>query len=176
MNGKDNNKQRPDDIIIKGAKVLAVTIQTDNNGNMTRKLSIKTNATFPTIDLKTGAEQETDTFGKAITAAVKACELSTPELQMASTLALGRTLNPQIVALCLTNGTINITRHYNFAGESRQKEGETYTSDCWTTEITGFVPNINPLFLQQIAKLIDKALVMEEAKPTAVGMAAVLGL
>ena len=112
---------------------------------------------FKTLDFATGEEKLTNMFGLNIFAVVNQVAQFVPEIQLADTLALGNCVNPQIVALALTNATITIKREVHEKGEQRKNTSELYARDCITSEIVKVSTNIKPIFAQMLMQLVTTA-------------------
>lgn len=65
-------------------------------------------------------------------------------------------LNPMIVALCLTNSTINIVRTHKNADDLRETgiEGDTYGKNTWKSTITNITPNVSAFAQQSLIQMI----------------------
>lgn len=98
-----------------------------------------------------------DSFSKNIRQLVSEIGAFVPEIQMADALALGRAINPQIIALALTNAQIEFKREYHAQGdETKAGNGTVYDSEGFSSIITKATPNINPLFNNMLNTLIMK--------------------
>ena len=138
--------------IIKGI-VTKVMIPQGTEERMTFVL----NKMFTTIDFSTGEEKETNMFGLNIFAVVNQVAQYVPEIQLADTLAMGKCVNPQIIALALTNSEIVVKREQHEQGEQRKNSNGLYARDCITSEITSVKTNIKPIFAQMLMQLVTSA-------------------
>ena len=119
------------------------------------RITFVTDKTFESIDFTTGDSIETNMFGINIYNAVNQLRDKCPEIQLADTLAMGAMVNPQLIALIMTNAEIKIKREFKSADEIREfTENETYGRDCWKTTIVSCKTNIHPMFMSMIADLI----------------------
>ena len=127
---------------------------------------------FTTIDFSTGEEKTTNMFGLNIYAVVNQVAQYVPEIQLADTLAMGKCVNPQIVALALTNAEIAVKREQHEQGEQRKNSNELYSRDCITSEIVKVKPNIKPIFAQMLMQMVTTvpAIVKAAAVPNPFGM------
>ena len=127
---------------------------------------------FTTIDFSTGEEKITNMFGLNIYAVVNQVAQYVPEIQLADTLAMGKCVNPQIIALALTNAEIAVKREQHEQGEQRKNSNELYARDCITSEIVKVKTNIKPIFSQMLMQLISTApaIVKAPAVPNPFGM------
>lgn len=127
---------------------------------------------FTTIDFTTGEEKETNMFGLNIYAVVNQVSQFVPEIQLADTLAMGKCVNPQIIALALTNAEIQVKREQHEQGEHRKNSAELYARDCITSEIIKVKTNIKPIFAQMLMQVVTTApaIVKAAAVPNPFGM------
>lgn len=174
----ENNDEVINNTIEISGKVLSISTYKDDEKRVTINLDCEPFAAFD----KDNKPTESTSFGEATRSIVAECAKFIPELQLASTLALGKTLNPQIIALCLTGADITISRELRAKGtptraaEIGAKIGEVYESDTWITTIIKVRPNINAIFQPHIMKLIETALVAKTATIVAANPYAALGL
>ena len=114
---------------------------------------------------RSGEETETQILGTNVYNLVNEVGAQVPELQLAEALCLGKPINPQIVALVLTNATIEVVREFKQRGEERQnaENGEVYSNDCFVTRFKKVKTHINQLF----AKHIQTLLATQPSDPTA---------
>lgn len=162
----ENNSESTNKVTIKG-KIVAVT----TFKNETKRLQIKLNCP-KFITIYKGESVETDTFGISSRLLVEQTKEFIPELSLATTLALGKTLNPQIIALCLLNADVEIIRELRKKGtptranEIGARADELYEEDTWITDFMKCKPNIAATFQPFIMQLISTAVAVEEPKPT----------
>lgn len=127
---------------------------------------------FTTIDFTTGEDKTTNMFGLNIYAVVNQVEQYVPEIQLADTLAMGKCVNPQIIALALTNAEIVVKREQHEQGEKRKNSNELYARDCITSEIVKVKTNIKPIFAQMLMQVVTTApaIIKAAAVPNPFGM------
>lgn len=127
---------------------------------------------FNTIDFATGEEKQTNMFGLNIYAVVNQVRQYVPEIQLADTLAMGKCVNPQIIALALTNAEIVVKREQHEQGEQRKNSSELYARDCITSEIVKVNTNIKPIFAQMLMQIVTSApaIIKTAAVPNPFGM------
>ena len=127
---------------------------------------------FTTIDFSTGEEKTTNMFGLNIYAVVNQVGQYIPEIQLADTLAMGKCVNPQIIALAMTNAEIVVKREQHEQGEQRKSSDELYARDCITSEIVNVKTNIKPIFAQMLMQIVttSPAIVKAAAIPNPFGM------
>ncbi len=136
------------------------------------RITFVLNKSFTTIDFSTGEEKETNMFGLNIYAVVNQVSQFVPEIQLADTLAMGKCVNPQIIALALTNAEIQVKREQHEQGEHRKNSAELYARDCITSEIIKVKTNIKPIFAQMLMQVVTTApaIVKAAAVPNPFGM------
>mgnify|MGYP003366862713 CR=1 FL=1 len=136
------------------------------------RITFVLNKEFTTIDFSTGEEKTTNMFGLNIYAVVNQVGQYVPEIQLADTLAMGKCVNPQIIALALTNAEIVVKREEHEQGEKRKNSNELYARDCITSEIIKVKTNIKPIFAQMLMQVatIAPAIVKTAAVPNPFGM------
>lgn len=150
------------------AKVIKVMLPQGTDERITFVLDKE----FTTIDFTTGEEKDTNMFGLNIYAVVNQVGQYVPEIQLADTLAMGKCVNPQIIALALTNAEIVVKREEHEQGEKRKNSNELYARDCITSEIVKVKTNIKPIFAQMLMQVVTSApaIVKAAAVPNPFGM------
>lgn len=122
--------------------------------NVTNRLTFVTNEEFETINMKTKENEMTTNFSLNVFEIVNQIGASVPEIQLADMLALGKQVNPQIIALALTNADMEIKREFKTQGEQRLATNDVYANDCWKTTIVNVKTHIAPMFAAMIQKLV----------------------
>ncbi len=135
------------------AKVTKVMLPQGGDDRITFVL----NKEFTTIDFTTSEEKQTNMFGLNIYAVVNQVSQFVPEIQLADTLALGACVNPQIIALAMTNADIEVKREQHEKGEKRKNSEDLYARDCITSEIVKVKTDIKPIFSQMLMQLVTTA-------------------
>ena len=150
------------------AKVIKVMLPQGTDERITFVLDEE----FTTIDFATGEEKTTNMFGLNIYAVVNQVGQYVPEIQLADTLAMGKCVNPQIIALALTNAEIVVKREEHEQGEKRKNSNELYARDCITSEIVQVKTNIKPIFAQMLMQVVTTApaIIKAAAVPNPFGM------
>lgn len=140
--------------------------------NNDERITFQLNTTFETIDMNSGEIKDTNSFGLNIYNAVQQIGAKVEQIQLADTLAMGAMVNPQIVALAMTNAEIEIKREFHAAGEVREATNDTYARDCWVTKIINVKPHIAPAFVGVLNNLImtKPAIVKTAAIPNPFGI------
>lgn len=105
-----------------------------------------------TIDFLTGESKQSKTFGLNIYHLVNMVKQEVEYISLADALAMGSMVNPQIIALSLTDAEITFVRVHHEAGDKRY-EGE-YSKECFTTEIKGVKTHIKPIFQKTLDTLV----------------------
>ena len=165
--------------------IEAENVETEENNTITatitkvmlpqgtdERITFVLNKEFTTIDFSTGEEKTTNMFGLNIYAVVNQVGQYVPEIQLADTLAMGKCVNPQIIALALTNAEIVVKREEHEQGEKRKNSKELYARDCITSEIVKVKTNIKPIFAQMLMQVVTTApaIVKAAAVPNPFGM------
>ena len=122
--------------------------------NSDERITFQLNTTFETIDMNSGEVKDTNSFGLNVYNAVQQIGAKVEQIQLADTLAMGAMVNPQIVALAMTNAEIEIKREFHAAGEIREATNDTYARDCWVTKIINVKPHIAPAFVSMLNLLV----------------------
>ena len=148
-----SNNNRPETKNYTAKIVKVVTAQTADWKDS--RVTLVLDAEIP--QYKDGQIINKNSFSKNIRQLVAEVGAFVPELQMADALALGRAINPQIIALSLTNATIEFKREYHAQGEETKSGNDTvYNSEGFSSIITKTTPNINPVFINILNMLIMK--------------------
>lgn len=134
------------------ANVVKVMLPENSDNRVTLVLDKE----ITTIDFTIGEEKQTTMFGINIYNLVNQVSANVEAIALADALAMGAMINPQIVALSLTNAEIAFVRTHHDEGEERAFEG-TYAHECYTTEIKGVKTHIKPMFQTMLDKLIMSA-------------------
>jgi hypothetical protein len=165
VNAEENNAEEANTITATITKVM-LPQGTDE------RITFVLNKEFTTIDFSTGEEKQTNMFGLNIYAVVNQVGQYVPEIQLADTLAMGKCVNPQIIALALTNAEIVVKREEHQQGEQRKNSNELYARDCITSEIIKVKTNIKPIFAQMLMQVVTTApaIVKAAAVPNPFGM------
>lgn len=148
-----NSEENEEEANIIEATITKVMLPQGNDERITFVLDKE----FTTIDFSTGEEKITNMFGLNIYAVVNQVSQFVPEIQLADTLAMGKMINPQIIALALINAEIVVKREQHKQGEERKNSNEVYARDCITSEIVKVKTNIKPIFAQMLMQLVTSA-------------------
>lgn len=146
-NNEEKNVREYENII---AKVVKVMTPQQNDDRITFVLDKE----FVTIDAQGGDEKDTNMFGLNIYNVVNQVSTSVPEIQLADTLAMGAMVNPQIIALALTNAEIEVKREFHEKGEKRENTNDVYGNDCIVSKIIKVKTNIHPTFANMLMQLV----------------------
>lgn len=118
------------------------------------RLTFVLNVEFLTIDAKDGKEKATNMFGLNIYNVVNQVADFVDYIQLADTIGMGGMVNPQIIALALTNAEVEIAREFHRKGEKREHTDDVYANDCIVTKIVSVTPHIKPMFESMLQTLI----------------------
>lgn len=121
------------------------------------RISFALDREFDTIDFNTGEIKKTNIFGMNIYAVVNQVGQFVSYIQLADALAMGKMINPQIIALSMLNAQVAIKRENHEAGEQRKMSLDVYARNCKTTDFVTVKPNIKPIFEQMLMKLVTSA-------------------
>lgn len=158
-------------------KVLSVTIYKDSE----RRVIVNFDGE-PIPGYKDGTPTTTNNFGISTRVIATECAPKVPMLMLANTLAMGDTINPQIVALCLTGATITFVRTFKSKGSVRESaeftgRTEVYDNDTFKTSVVDVRPNIDVAFVPYIQQLIHTSLKAKKDTTTVANpFAGVVGL
>lgn len=143
-----------DEVIVKG-NITSVTMPKNLGFRVTIGLDCEP---FESIDFETGEVITKTAFGINVYNLVNQVGDKVESIGLANALAMGKPINPQIIALALNGASIVAKRVLHHKGEERTfyKNGENplYERDCYVTEITAITPHVKPMFQQMLDKLI----------------------
>lgn len=142
-----NNAREYEPIIGKIVKVM-MPQQSDD------RITFVVNKEFTTIDMQNGEEKVTNMFGMNIYNVTNQLSQFVPEIQLADALAMGKMVNPQIIALCLMNADIEVNREFKEKGAKRENTNDTYANDCIVSTFAKVTTHIAPAFVNVIGSLI----------------------
>lgn len=156
---KENNNEtnKIENYEIENARIIKVW----QSGYDKNRISIQLDKTFKSYNEKGELVEDADTFGISINALLQQCN-SVDYLAIIDAMAMGKPINPQIIALVLNRAIITVDRVFKEKGEEREFEKGTYANDCFVSKIRSIKTNIAPVFEKQINKLIDTALIVKE--------------
>lgn len=152
----NENENKANEIIVKG-NITAVTMPKNIGFRVTITLDCEP---FESIDFETGEVITKQAFGINIYNLVNQVGDKVEPIGLANALAMGKPINPQIVALSLNGASIVAKRVLHHKGEQRAyyKNGENplYERDCYITEIVNITSHIKPMFQSMLDKLITE--------------------
>lgn len=143
------NSESANVVVVKG-NVTNVTLPNAIENRVTISLDCEP---FESIDFNTGETIEKTAFGVNISNLVNQVKDSVEAIGLASALAMGQRVNPQIVSLALNGASIVVERTFHKKGDAREVEG-VYERDCWISKITAVTPHIKPSFQAMLDKLV----------------------
>lgn len=157
-NKEKNNKQNENkNYQIENARIVKVW----QSGYDKNRISIQLDKTFKSYNENGELAEDANTFGISTNALLQQCN-SVDYLAIVDAMAMGKPVNPQIIALVLNRAIVTVDRVFKEKGEEREFEKGTYANDCFVSKIVSIKTNIAPVFEKQINKLIDSALIVKE--------------
>ena len=143
------------------AKVVNVLTNTENPD----RISIAVDCEFPTINVKTGLEKQSNVFGISLYSLALSVGEQLPALDLACAMAMGEFLNPRVASLDLKGATITFTREYKAAGEITQK-GVVLENACYVTRVVSVKQNNNIKMHELAFELAQKCPTITLNRPT----------
>lgn len=130
---KNEKNNRPEN------KTYTAKVKNVQNNFQDNQLDLYLDINVPKIK-PNGEASESNRVSKKLGALVdQLCECGCSPIKRMRRRALGKSLNPVLLAIMLEDSTITLEASYHFKGEQRQFEGatkdDTYTSDCWVYNI-----------------------------------------
>ena len=135
---------------IKG-NITAVTLPKGIEGRVTISLDCEP---FPSIDFETGEEIVKSAFGINVRNLVNQIGDKVEPIGLANALAMGKSINPQILSLALIGASIEVSRTFHAKGTQREQSDELYSKDCIVSEIITITPHIKPMFQKVLETLV----------------------
>lgn len=154
---KNNKKETNKNYQIENARIVKVW----QSGYDKNRISIQLDKTFKSYNEQGEIVENADTFGISTNTLLQQCN-SVDYLAIVDAMAMGKPVNPQIIALVLNRAIITVDRVFKEKGEEREFEKGTYANDCFVSKIVSIKTNIAPVFEKQINRLIDTALIVKE--------------
>lgn len=135
---------------VKG-NITAVTLPKGIDGRVTISLDCEP---FASIDFETGEEITKNGFGINVRNLVNQIGDKVEPIGLANALAMGKSINPQIISLALIGATIDVRRVFHAKGTKREQSDELYSKDCIVSEIVAITPHIKPMFNKVLETLV----------------------
>lgn len=135
---------------VKG-NIVAVTLPKGIDGRVTISLDCEP---FPSIDFETGEEIVKSAFGINIRNLVNQVGEKVEAIGLANALAMGKSINPQIISLALIGASIEVSRTFHAKGTQREQSEELYSKDCIVSEIVSITPHVKPMFQKVLETLV----------------------
>lgn len=135
---------------VKG-NIVAVTLPKGIDGRVTISLD---SDPFPSIDFETGEETEKTSFGINIRNLVNQIGEKVEYIALANALAMGKSINPQIISLSLIGASVEVKRVFHAKGTKREKSEELYSKNCIASEIISITPHVKPMFNKVLETLV----------------------
>lgn len=154
------------------ANITAVTIPKNIEGRVTISLDCDP---FISFDFETGQEVEKTYFGINQRNLINQIAPKVKILKLLHARAMGRAINPEIIALALTDATIEVKRTFHAKGTQRQFTNELYSKDCIVSEIVNITPHIDKDFMEEIQEL-KRTQPFVEVKPNIIGITNPFGI
>lgn len=136
------------------ADVQLRTAKGSESQNETRLSVVLEGEEFESVKQTTGEVIMTNAFGMDIYTLVNECAKYCAPLRIAKIKALGKRVNPELIALCLTGAKVKVTRTEVLQGDLRA-DGKPALQDYWVTHINALAPDLNDSFiLDEIRRLL----------------------
>lgn len=107
----------------------------------------------------TNEEAAVTTFGLNVNELCNQVRQQVPELAMFETAAMGKRINPQVVAFIFQGAEMQIERIYKEKGEQREATDDVYSANCFVTKIKKVTTHIN-----QMAQALLQQLLMQSVQ------------
>ena len=108
---------------------------------------------------ETNEEAAVTTFGLNVNELCNQVRQQVPELAMFETAAMGKRINPQVVAFIFQGAEMQIERVYKEKGEQREATDDVYSANCFVTKIKKVTTHIN-----QMAQALLQQLLMQSVQ------------
>ena len=113
-------------------------------------------------------EAAVTTFGLNVNELCNQVRQQVPELAMFETAAMGKRINPQVVAFIFQDADLQIERIYKEKGEEREtgNSGDTYSANCFVTKIKKVTTHINQMAQALLQQMLIQS-VQQSMQPVA---------
>jgi hypothetical protein len=136
---------------VKIAKVIA--------GSYDNRVAFVTEGTPLAGFNESNEEAAVTTFGLNVNELCNQVRQQVPELAMFETAAMGKRINPQVVAFIFQGAEMQIERVYKEKGEQREATNDVYSANCFVTKIKKVTTHIN-----QMAQALLQQLLMQSVQ------------
>lgn len=111
-------------------------------------------------------EEAVTTFGLNVNELCNQVRQQVPELAMFETAAMGKRINPQVVAFIFQGADLQIERIYKEKGEQREATDDVYSANCFVTKIKKVTTHINQMAQALLQQMLMQS-VQQAAQPVA---------
>lgn len=111
-------------------------------------------------------EAAVTTFGLNVNELCNQVRQQVPELAMFETAAMGKRINPQVVAFIFQGADLQIERIYKEKGEQREATDDVYSANCFVTKIKKVTTHINQMAQALLQQLLMQS-VQQSMQPVA---------
>lgn len=111
-------------------------------------------------------EAAVTTFGLNVNELCNQVRQQVPELAMFETAAMGKRINPQVVAFIFQGAEMQIERVYKEKGEQREATDDVYSANCFVTKIKKVTTHINQMAQALLQQMLMQS-VQQAAQPVA---------
>lgn len=111
-------------------------------------------------------EAAVTTFGLNVNELCNQVRQQVPELAMFETAAMGKRINPQVVAFIFQGAEMQIERIYKKKGEQREATDDVYSANCFVTKIKKVTTHINQMAQALLQQLLMQS-VQQSMQPVA---------
>lgn len=115
---------------------------------------------------ETNEESAVTTFGLNVNELCNQVRQQVPELAMFETAAMGKRINPQVVAFIFQGAEMQIERVYKEKGEQREATDDVYSANCFVTKIKKVTTHINQMAQALLQQLLMQS-VQQSMQPVA---------
>ena len=115
---------------------------------------------------ETNEEAAVTTFGLNVNELCNQVRQQVPELAMFETAAMGKRINPQVVAFIFQGAEMQIERVYKEKGEQREATDDVYSSNCFVTKIKKVTTHINQMAQSLLQQMLMQS-VQQSMQPVA---------
>ena len=143
---------------VKIAKVIA--------GNYDNRVAFVIDGTPLAGFNESNEEAAVTTFGLNVNELCNQVRQQVPELAMFETAAMGKRINPQVVAFIFQGAEMQIERVYKEKGEQREATDDVYSANCFVTKIKKVTTHINQMAQALLQQLLMQS-VQQSMQPVA---------
>lgn len=111
-------------------------------------------------------EEAVTTFGLNVNELCNQVRQQVPELAMFETAAMGKRINPQVVAFIFQGADLQIERIYKEKGEQREATDDVYSANCFVTKIKKVTTHINQMAQALLQQMLMQS-VQQSMQPVA---------